>query len=162
MAYGHIVLGAQLSFDSTNHCILHDLTAVTGQRTIFSSCLQTVNLPLRKRTIFCSVTPRLKCGNWRGKGARSFDNSRGRSLPGMLELSVRERGKPRSKAFCHNLCTIQFGKKKINNTSGFVGVHKHRDKWQAKFTLQRKRRCVGSFLKKEDAAFARALAIAIL
>lgn len=68
-----------------------------------------------------------------------------------------KRGKKHSSASREKISRAQLGRKHNNNTSGFVGISRCRDKWQPK--IQGK--SLGCFLKIEDAVFVRALTLGI-
>lgn len=44
------------------------------------------------------------------------------------------------------------GKLRINNTSGYKGVSRYKDKWRAQICVKRKQITIGYFYNKEDAA----------
>lgn len=66
-------------------------------------------------------------------------------------------GKKQSPETCTKKSEIKLGKKKSDNTSGFVGVSW--SNWHKKWRAQFQHACLGHFSKIEDAVFARALAL---
>lgn len=66
-------------------------------------------------------------------------------------------GKKQSLKTCAKKSAIKLGKKKSDNTSGFVGVSW--SNWHKKWRAQFLHACLGHFSKIEDAVFARALAL---
>lgn len=88
-----------------------------------------------------------------------------RGVPKTLEhrakISAAHLGKIKSAAHRAAISATKLGKlgvKKSNNTSGYVGVSwsKKSNRWMARVQFS----FIGNFLKKEDAVFARALAVA--